>query len=344
MNTNYSSQISDYVIKNGTDYKYSSFDNENFNKFFLNDFLHYKIDGIVESGSVQKGFSQFLDLDGEYRHNFFGYRSPEFHKNTQAIFAGDSFTYGVGLPENGIWSSIINQKFNFDSVNMGFPGASVTGIVGNLMHYFKVYGNPEYLFCMFPDFSRMQVFLNKEIMVSSSNTKIDGITEIQMAHLSNYNNRPKYSKKPFLIEDVLPNEIPHYYSLKQIQMLEQYCDAAGIKFLWSMFEEPDHSSIVKLKNNEFGYYSHFIDTEQQRWSKDLNSNDVFSSIGEQEVAIKCHKTERETFGDRFFIAGDVELGRERAHFGIHRHIHAADFFIKEIERLNEDSWDKRNNT
>lgn len=340
MNAKYSLDISGHVIENSTDYKYSSFNSENFDKFFLNDFLHYKTGGITEPNSIKKGFSPYLDLDGEYIHNSFGYRSQEFHKNTQAVFAGDSFTYGVGIPEEGIWSSIVNEKFNFDGVNMGFPGASVTGIVGNLMHYFKVYGNPEYLFCMFPDFSRMQVFLNKNIMVSSSNPEIDGITEIQMAHLSDYNDRPKYAKKPFLVEDVLPNEIPYYYSLKQIQMLEQYCDAAGIKFLWSMFHEPDHRAINMLKSNEFGYYDHFIDTEQINWGRDTDSNDIYYSNEQQKIAIDCHQEEKEKFGERFFIAGDLELGRERAHFGVHRHLHAAEFFIQEIERLNENSWNQ----
>lgn len=337
MNPKHTEHISHYL--SSTDgYEYSKFTKENKKKFFLNDFLHYQ-NGEDKTNLVKRGFSPWLDLDGEYIHNSSGYRSPEFHNNTQAVFAGDSFTYGVGLPENGVWASMLSKKFDLDMINLGWPGASVTGIVTNIMHYFKVYGNPKYLFCMFPDFARMHLFLNENILMSSSSNH-DGFAEVQLSHLSDYSQRPKYVKKPFLVEDVFANEIAHYYSLKSIQMLEQYCDAAGIKFLWSMFHEPDHRGMLELINNEFGYYNHFIDTDQHRWSKDSDANDILYSTPERDIVSDCHQKEKDIFGERFDIAGDVELGRDRAHHGVHRHIHTAEAFINEIERLNENSWNK----
>lgn len=331
--------ISNYLTDMDGGYTYSKFNDQNYDKFFLNDFLHYQKPHLKKPGVVQKGFSPTIDINGEYIHNSFGYRGPEFHSNTQAIFAGDSFTYGVGIPEDGIWSSIVSKSLNLDSVNMGWPGASVTGIVGNLMHYFKKYGNPEYLFCMFPEFARMQVFLNNNILVSSSSYS-DGFQEVQLSHLLDYNERPKYAKKPFMLEDIFANEIAHYYSLKSIQMLEQYCDAAGIKFLWSMFHEPDHRGIKKLADNEYGYYNHFIDTKQDHWLKDKDSNDIVRTDGNSTTILDCHKDQQDVFGERFFLGGDTELGRERAHFGVHRHIHTAEVFIEKVQRLNEDSRNK----
>lgn len=339
MNNNHTEHISHYLATTTTGYAYSRFDERNKDKFFLNDFFHYQRGNNNKPGTVQRGFSPWLDLDGEYVHNSFGYRSPEFHDNTQVIFAGDSFTYGVGLPEEYIWSSLVAKHFNFDSVNMGWPGASVTGIVSNIMHYFKVHGNPEYLFCMFPDFARMHMFLNEEILMSSTSQQ-DGFQEVQLSHVSDYAQRPKYVKKPFLVEDVFANEIAHYYSLKSIQMLEQYCDAAGIKFLWSMFHEPDHRGMKTLIGNRFGYYDHFLDTKQEYWTKNSNSDDIFYTSNDSSIPVECHLDEKEKLGDRFVIAGDLELGRERAHHGVHRHIHTAEEFIGEIERLNENSWNK----
>lgn len=339
MSNNNIEHISHYLANTGSDYSYARFNDTNYDKFFLNDFFHYQRGQTKKPGIIQKGFSPSLDLDGEYIHNSFGYRGPEFHKNTQAIFAGDSFTYGVGIPEDGIWSSIVSKRLSLNSVNMGWPGASVTGIVSNVMHYFKVYGNPEYLFCMFPDFARMHLFLNRNILMSSTSHE-DGFQEVHLSHLSNYDQRPKYAKKPFVVEDVLANEVAYYYSLKSIQMLEQYCDAAGIKFLWSMFHEPDHRGIKALVGNRFGYYDHFVDTKQEHWSKDGDSNDIFHSGENNSFPVDCHKDQREIFGERFDIGGDVELGRERAHHGVHLHIHAAEEFIQEIERLNENSWNQ----
>lgn len=337
MNNN--SNISDHVVS-GREYKYSAFNRDNYNKFFLNDFMHYpndyKLNGV---GVTKKGFSYNLDIHGIYSHNSHGYRSKEFHKNTQAVFSGDSFTYGVGLPEDGTWASMVSEALGLDSVNLGFPGASATGIVSNLMHYFKVYGNPEYLFCMFPDLERMHVFLNKNILTSTHDMD-NGFTEIQLCHLSDYEERPKYAKKPFLVDDVMSNEIAYYYSLKSIQMLEQYCEAAGIKFLWGMFHVPDSDAMRELVKNELGYYGNFLDTEQHYWNKDSNGNDVFYVDGNYENKGSCHLDQKEILGERFDIAGDIELGRDRAHHGIHRHIHTAEIFIEEIKRLDANSWDK----
>ena len=331
--------ISDYFVE-GSSYPYSDFDDTNAQKFFLNDFFHYNTDNFDKNGGVTKvGFSNRLDLNTTYSHNSHGYRSKEFHSKTQAIFAGDSFTYGVGLPEEGTWAYLVSEKFKFDSVNLGFAGASIFGIVTDLMHYFKVYGNPEYLFCMFPDLERMQVFLNDNIMISKNNAD-SGFGILHMSQASDYSNRPKYAKKPFIAEDVMSNEIAYYYSLKAIQMLEQYCQAAGITFMWGIFHAPDANAIIKLSNNEFGYYSNFLDTGQHLWSKDDMAEDVFYFNGEYDKLNSCHTEEQARYGKRFFIAGDIELGRDRAHHGIHRHIHTAEAFIERVQKLNEDSRNK----
>lgn len=327
-------EISDYV--DGQPYKFSSFTDENYDKFFLNDFLHNSMPKLESEQSSHIGFGR-LDLDGEYILNSYSYRSRPFAKNIQTVFSGDSFTYGVGIPESGIWASQVAKHFNFEYINMGWPGASVTGIVGNLMHYFKVYGNPEYLFCMFPDLERMHFFLNKNIAMSSSSSN-DGFQEIQLSHISDYSQRPSYAKKPYSMQDVFPNETAYYYSLKSIQFLEQYCDAAGIKFLWSFFHEPDHRAVLSLKNNQFKYYDRFIDTKQELWRKDNDFNDYFIESPDSANKVLCHEEERNIYGFRFDLAGDIEEGRNWAHFGVHRHIHAAEIFIEEIEKLNDNSW------
>lgn len=327
-------EISSYVLERT--YRFSSFNSDNYNKFFFNDFLHNSIPKTSQEQTTHVGFGG-LDASGVYVLNQHGYRSRPFKDNVQAIFSGDSFTYGVGIPEDGIWASKVAKHFDFDYVNMGWPGASATGIVSNLMHYFKIHGNPEYLFCMFPDLARMHFFLNKNIMMSTS-SQSDGFQEIQLSHLPNYLERPKYAKKPYNVQDVFPNETAYYHSLKAIQFLEQYCEAAGIKFLWSFFHGNDHEAMMRLVNNDFGYYKNFLNTNQMFWKKDEDFNDYFVGHQNGTEKIECHKEEEEIYGERFSLAGDVEQGRTRAHFGVHKQIHTAEAFIEEIEKLNDNSW------
>lgn len=312
------------------EYKYSHFSEDNFDKFFLNDFMHYQ-NRDPHNGF---GFGGYLDMGNEYIHNSYGYRSQEFSSEIDTVFAGDSFTYGVGLPVDAIWSSILSNKLGLESVNLGWAGASVTGIVSNLMHYFKVYGNPKNLFCMFPDLSRMQVFLNDNIMISNNGTT-GGFIEVQLNHLAELKDRPPYSKKPYRIEDVVPNEIPFYYSLKAIQSLEQYCDAAGINFAWSIFYSPDHDLIKYLRDssrNVNRYYSKFIDTNQGSWDKDSMFSDVYTGS-----MTDCSNEEaiyRDKYPKYFNLAGDIEQGHDMAHHGIHRHIHTANGFYDKFKGLD----------
>lgn len=287
--------ISSYVLDKT--YRFSAFNSKNYNKFFFNDFMHNSIPDYNNDQQTHHGFGE-LDKQGEYVLNTYGYRSKPFKDNTEVIFAGDSFTYGVGIPEDGIWASRVGKHFNFDYVNMGWPGGSVTGIVGNLMHYFKVHGNPKYLFCMFPDLARMHFFLNKNIMMSSI-SESDGFQEIQLSHLNNYNERPKYAKKPYNVQEVFPNETAYYHSLKAIQFLEQYCDASGIKFLWSFFHGSDHEAMDILKDNEFGYYKNFLNTKQHLWKKDEDFNDYVCDSHDSHSRVDCHLEEAQKYGTSF---------------------------------------------
>jgi hypothetical protein len=335
-NNHDSTYISAYITDKK--YKFDEFNSENYNKFFLNDFFHNVSHRPGEEQFVEKGFGR-LDLDGEYVINKFGYRSKPFGQEAKVVFSGDSFTYGVGLPEEGIWSSMVGKNMGLDFVNLGWPGASAQGVVSDLMHYFKVYGNPEYLFCMFPDLERIHLFLNKNIMMSAS-SQYSGFQEVQLGHISDYSERPKYSSKPYMAQDVFSNETAYYYSLKAIQFLEQYCNQSGIKFLWSIFHQIDHDAVLELKDNEFGYYSNFIDTRQMFWQKDENFNDFVVKHKRGSDKVLCHEEYRDIHKDKFDLAGDIEEGRTRAHFGVHRHIHTAEIFTKEIERLNENSWNQ----
>ena len=98
-----------------------------------------------------------------YSLNSKGYRSTEFSKDTDLIFAGCSYTYATGLQDEYIWGNILADSLKMSRSNLGMEGWSTQAIVKNLFAYFEEYGNPKILVCLFPDLQRMMtlyLFMN----------------------------------------------------------------------------------------------------------------------------------------------------------------------------------------
>jgi hypothetical protein len=159
----------------------------------------------IVSGATEN--VRYGDRINEYKLNTLGYRSQEFRK-VPVVFAGCSITFGVGVPHEGIWSTIVGEKLGLDYVNLSVPGWSIQAIIDNLFRYFYTYGNPETLFVALPDYNRLVLTSNLDFC------KIDGysngISTVQMFHsiLSNVpiKDRPAYSKKPYEFTDFIAPE------------------------------------------------------------------------------------------------------------------------------------------
>lgn len=152
--------------------------------------------------------------------------------------------------------------------------------------------------------------------------------------------RPKYIKRPFAYEDVVSVETSYFYSLKAIQMLEQVCDAMGIKLYWGAFWDLDNDMLLKLSQNEYGYYNSFIGVESGRWErrhdgdgKDQYIRHIESPNQEtQEIDTNCHEEFRDVYPDYFDRASDIEYGIEGAHYGYHRNLHIAEKFYALLQK------------
>lgn len=310
-------------------YAYSDQDLEiNRNKIFLNSFH-------LETHDFK------YDLhDIEYKHNGHGYRSPEFSSGIDAIFAGCSNTYGVGLTEEARWSNLIANKMNLSYVNLGIPGASVVLIVSEILHYLKVYGKPKYIFCMFPDFTRTTVYVKRNLNKPYGGWGNYGLAQTYMMSHADLSERPKYAKKPFAYEDVLSLETSYFYSLKAVQMLEQLCDAMDIKLYWNAFWDVDAQMIASLYNNEYKYYNSFIGIEPGTWFRNHENGGKDQYVERidtpnrktEEVHKNCHEEYRDQFPQYFDMAIDIEDGIGNAHYGFHRNLHVAEHFYLALQR------------
>lgn len=262
-----------------------------------------------------------------YRLNSLNYRSDEFYSNPNIIFSGCSFTYGMGLEEEHLWTDILAKKINKEYINLALPGKSTSSIINNLYSYIREYGKPEYIFCLFPNFNRFELPINTNIIVSERNLSNDQynsspIFEDQKLDAGGYlqdiimydpdlSSKPKYSKKPHVAENVLSIDLPYWTAIKHILSFEQYCEAAGIKFFWTTWEKDLNIVIDSIKNKYPNQYKNYVLLDEG-YDKD------------------CHVEQKESNLFLWDNAGDRDRGIEYSHPGIHFHIHVAEAFHKEL--------------
>jgi hypothetical protein len=240
----------------------------------------------------------------------------EFKNNQQLIFSGCSETQGHYICEEddsnkmykNIWGFLLSNSLNLDSANLGIGGEGAYRIIQRLFAHFKQYGNPENLFCLFPDPYRLTV------------PKQDGFLIAKRPYAgkflqSTHHNYPtvskdvKYVKKPFFKEDVIAPAVPAFLNFQAISNLEQYCEQAGINFLWGSWHE-DTNLIARIINTNNNYYKGFVDLSPS----DYDVKDIF-----------CHKNLYDESGRLY------ESGSDNWHLGTHGHAHIADKFVKEYK-------------
>lgn len=309
------------------------------NKYYDNDnYINQFMDSHIRGGklpptkdnlgflSLDDNGNEFLDdITTEYILNEYGYRSKDFTTNENIVYAGCSFSFGIGVPEQYIWGTKVSKYLNKPYSNLSRPGFSVMEIVQNLFAYFKHFGNPEYLFCLFPDLYRIAIASSVGRLVSDKDVDKHSLTDaFRCLHLYNKketNDVPLFSKAPHKLEEIITGEIAWWFNIKYIHMLEQYCNSNNIKFVWSTW---DHDTANVFFHHQ-KYFNNFINSELLGWTKDSDNKDIYLND-------KCHLDLKKENEYLFYLGGDRLASTSRAHWGTHKHAHTAEQFIKYIDQ------------
>lgn len=260
-----------------------------------------------------------------YPLNSRGYRSSEFSKDTDLVFAGCSYTYATGLQDQYIWGNILADSLKMSRSNLGIEGWSTQAIVKNLFAYFEEYGNPKILVCLFPDLQRMMTSLNPSVLraFSKSDPRYNDLNAIgktfSHTHLREYDIslKPKYSKIPHSWEDVIPVEMPIMLSFHYLHMLVQYCKAAGIEFYWSTWSWDFSNLLDQVLEYPGGLMdlSGYVPLQRKIWETD--------------PMLDCHLDARAENAETFDWSLDHGAGHW-GHNGQHSHMHTAEAFMSKI--------------
>jgi hypothetical protein len=284
-----------------------------------------------------------VDPVNEYKVDKYGFR-PELTKS-DILVGGCSITFGVGVPEEATWGSFIGKALDSSVSTIANPGASIPLIIEQIYIYFSVYGHPKKLFCLFPDLGRLPTIVDGTVLSGggSSYTNKDLLVTVRTA---DHKGKPKYLKKPYDVHATTTYENAAYWSVRYIRMLEQYCSAVGVDFIWSTW---DYSRVIDqvIKSKEFAFNNYFnmYDFNCNNYKKEngIDKETIFKSISDRDACLNqhknvecscgldCHSELLDIYGSKNFYSGtDTLMGNNHAHPGIHFHAHIAEAFLSQL--------------
>lgn len=328
----------DDAIVNGKNDKYH-FSDQELRLLFFND-----LQPPIRSNSISNRPGTWEQNGVVYNINNHGFRDDDFVSKKPLIIAGCSHTYGIGMHKEYTWGDLLAKKINLDYVNLGYPGASTSLIVKNIFAYIKKFGNPEMIVCNFPNMERIELPMNRDILVAEATDKqwmnkkdIPTLGEFYLEmDYPDESNRPLFSKRPHKVKDVIPMDIPYWLSIQSINMLEQYCDQANIKLVWSIWDFRTYRSIEKMHNLDTSYFKYKVDIKMDHWINsnhgpdlyhinpiDINDGCVNNNVCDN--ILECHLELKEKTQDLFHIGSDLN------HWGSHRHAHIFESFYSNME-------------
>lgn len=253
-------------------------------------------------------------------------KEQKIYQRHDIIFSGCSETHGDYLSDfranysgEDIWGFKVAKYLNKSAVNLGIGGLSIYDIVKNIISVVDKSNKPSYIFCLFPDLNRLtmpndprhlidRIYKRDKVIHSTLATPI-GIDHVE----------PKYSKKPYLKEEVIPKIVPVWMNLRSIQILEKFCSLADITLRYTTWSEQTHGIIESAINLE---NSHNIETSYPSY---INSEAISWGKGPKEFKCSGNHLVDVDKNYKYF-----DMGRDNKHMGTHRHAHIAEKIIESL--------------
>jgi len=284
--------------------------------------------------------------------NSIGFLGKEFESAADIVALGCSYTFGEGVTRGATWADFVSRSLNLTMHNLGSSGKGVPFEINCFFEYVKKFGNPKMVLCLFPDFVRMEISSRSHKMRPEkeyrNNGKIPSIDQDEeiitygICPQSTYEGRPKYLKTPVVAEDIMPLETAQMLSIQYIKMLEAYCNTNNIKLIWTTWLTGQNTWLNN--NKDKGYFKNYFNFNENEWhqrvedlGKDILCDKFHAKGSECTTEFKCHEEYRDKYRLGFDVSLDVKISRTatlNGHSSIHKHIHWAEFFIKEINDYN----------
>ena len=289
---------------------------KNLNKFIENQLDHNKLGYKFFCNPDLNQNHYFYNgetIDIEYRFNNIGFRGPDVTGDEDFIAIGCSQTFGYSLPEEFTWPAQIAKLLGEPVVNLGIPGDSAGSSIMKAISYIEQFKKPKAVFAYLP-VKRAEHFSVPGEFEGMMKTFAGG-PFISHAGIDSFK---IISKIPHKSPEVIPAADHIFNTFSMISLFDKYCKQAGIKFIWTgwenIFEDDRVRSVINNSINGSFFYNSSSDIEKKH--KDLNchmeyvSHPLFKWAADSEYKI---------YGKEKILSG---------HNGIHSNIHTAETFYE----------------
>jgi len=288
----------------------------------------------IRLSDLYYGIENGSDIGINYQLNSYGYRGPSPKVTNDILTLGCSQTFGIGIKDYGnTWPAIVSYSLNLNYTNLAKSGSSIDSQIRRAFAYFKKFGNPKHIFAIFPDFQRVEFPSNYKTLVADKSIKTKKQGGLAIKHFKDFDQIPKVSSMPHDSRDIFTEELCYFRSAQSILMLEQYCEIAGINFIWGTWSEEDEDLILKLKEINNSSYKNFIPLHNYKWIRNYETQqeEFYDKTYKDLHPVKsnCHN-EHSSLED-FYIALDKKYNFSTAHSGVHRHMHWAETIVNNIK-------------
>jgi hypothetical protein len=284
-------------------------------------------ENVVDKYPNGDSFMGTVDEDNVYEINSIGFRG-KFYESPDVVGVGCSITFGLGIPESGRWTNILSDRINKDVLNLGNPGASVETMCNNIIRYCLNNKMPKEIFCLFPDFFRNMVVVDKEFYKSKikrrSNDNEDLRSTFCNPEVIKFKNSVfmQIDNQTYIEDSVSPHQLI-LNSVNFIYILESFCLTNNIKLHWTTWDLPTSMIMEKLSKIEGFKLKNFSLLLPQDPEETFN----FS------IRKTCNSSHDSEFVDSIYWKQgsdysivDYKKDASRAHPGVHFQNHVADFF------------------
>lgn len=285
----------------------------------------------VHSERIGKGDSlETIDEENTYEINSIGCRG-EIDENSDILASGCSITFGLGVPELGRWTNLLSKKINRSVTNLGNPGGSVKSICTNIIQYCLNTKMPKEIFCLFPDFFRSMVVVDKEFYKSrvlrgdiGTKDKLEYIFCNPVIIKDKKSIFMEIENQKYIEDSVSPHQLI-LDSVNFIYILEAFCLANNIKLYWTTWNAPSSyilEELSKIENFKLKNFTTFY-TAGDSFDGPGSFISNMCDSGAHEHEFRDHPSWYQG-SDYYFIDGKKTF--EYSHPGIHVQEHFADFF------------------
>jgi|LauGreDrversion4_2_1035121.scaffolds.fasta_scaffold632657_1 hypothetical protein len=167
----------------------------------------------------------WIDTKFKYTFNSHGFRSDEFSSSPSIMFLGCSYTMGIGLPIENVWSTIVAKQLNIGYTNLAVGGgANDTAFRLCLGWIDKI--KPKMVILLQPPEFRIELvnnYKNRVILVSNYDTNSNFFEEWSITDDNNYLNS---LKNTLAIKSLCNDRNIKYYYFNHTQLSVNPIDLA----------------------------------------------------------------------------------------------------------------------